>query len=104
VTVAAAAGDSGEGTPGGGAPPSPPSPPPLLLSGDHLPAPFVKPPSAAAVRLVCALLPSVLPPVLHSLSDWKVSRRLATVAMLQALFVCVRACVALLFRACLRVL
>ena len=57
------------------------------LTDSTVPKPFQVVPSAAAQRLVCSLLPAVLPPVLHALSDWKVSRRLATVSMLQALFV-----------------
>ena len=57
------------------------------LCADNLPAPFEAVPSEAAQKLVCELLPRVLPPVLHALSDWKVSRRLATVSTLQALFV-----------------
>jgi hypothetical protein len=58
-----------------------------LLTPENVPKPFRALPSLAAQRLVCELMPSVLPPVLLALSDWKVSRRLATVAMLRAVFV-----------------
>ena len=42
------------------------------LSQENLPAPFQTLPTIEAQQLICFLLPRVLPPVLESLSDWKV--------------------------------